>query len=60
MKKYEAPIVELTKFDVEDVITASGAASIDVTGLTGAALNDAVADITAAASDNGLDGVFSW
>ncbi len=23
MKRYEAPVVELTKFDIEDVITAS-------------------------------------
>lgn len=64
MKKYEAPIVELTKFDVEDVITTSGGGStptpIDVTTLTDAgARADAAADI-AGNTANGLDGVFSW
>ena len=60
MKKYEAPIVELTKFDVEDVITASAVAPIDVTGLSGDALNAAVADIKGVAAANGLTDVFSW
>ena len=60
MKKYEAPIVELTKFDVEDVITTSGATPIDVTTLTDAdARANAAADI-AGNTANGLDGVFSW
>lgn len=61
MKKYEAPIVELTKFDVEDVITVSGdVAPIDVATLEGQALTDAIADISANSANNGLDGVFSW
>ena len=60
MKKYEAPIVELTKFDVEDVITTSGVTPIDVTTLTDAdARANAAADI-ADNTANGLDGVFSW
>ena len=58
MKKYEAPMVELTKFDVEDVITAS-VQSIDLT--TSEARANAAADIKANTADNGgLDGVFSW
>ena len=39
MKRYEAPVVELTKFDVEDVITTS------VMNLDQAARAEAVADI---------------
>lgn len=58
MKKYEAPMVELTKFDVEDVITAS----YDMADLTTPeAKADAAADIKANVADNGgLNGVFSW
>jgi len=62
MKKYEAPMVELTKFDVEDVITTS----ISVNDIIGddAATAAAAADINAAIAEgnnaNGLDGVFSW
>ena len=57
MKKYEAPMVELTKFDVEDVITASISVS-DITNDSTAKTN-AVTDIKAN-SDNDYAGVFSW
>lgn len=60
MKKYEAPIVELTKFDVEDVITTSIKVSDIVADTTGAAATAAVADIKANAASNGLEGVFTW
>ena len=60
MKKYEAPIVELTKFDVEDVITASVTMTeINVTTDTNVDL-DAIAGEIAATEGTGLDGVFSW
>ena len=61
MKKYEAPIVELTKFDVEDVITAS-AGTIDVTTLDEVGITTALADLEAGMTlgSNDLDGVFSW
>ncbi len=61
MKKYEAPIVELTKFDVEDVITTSGG-TINVTELTDSGdIANAVADIEAGmGTNNDLDGVFTW
>ena len=62
MKKYEAPMVELTKFDVEDVI-ATSAMNLDEAGKAAA-----VADIKAYAAnpanagseDASYDGVFSW
>ena len=59
MKKYEAPIVELTKFDVEDVITAS-VAPIDVldANVTKEDLLEFATDI--ADAGNGLGNVFSW
>ena len=55
MKKYEAPMVELTKFDVEDVITASA----NALNLTTEERTAAVADIKAN-NGNDFDGVFSW
>ena len=58
MKKYEAPMVELTKFDVEDVITASYSVNDLPTGKTAA---DVVADIQAGmGTNNDMNGVFSW
>ncbi|MBR5613975.1 MAG: hypothetical protein IKW64_01550 [Clostridia bacterium] len=45
MKKfYESPIVELTVFDVEDVITTSAITSID-TAATGTDVEALIADI---------------
>ncbi len=65
MKRYEAPVVELTKFDIEDVITASGDITpIDVSTLTGeenvAAREAAKGNI--ADGDNGSynGGIFAW
>jgi len=59
MKKYEAPMVELTKFDVEDVITASYSVNDLPTGKT---IETVKADLEAgmANGNNDLDGVFSW
>ena len=58
MKKYEAPMVELTKFDVEDVITASISVNDIINDETATA--NAVADIQNNVAANGMDGVFSW
>ena len=63
MKRYEAPVVELTKFDVEDVITTS------VMNLTTVEREAAIADInafagtaTAGAEDAAAYGnnIFAW
>ncbi len=59
MKKYEMPKVELTKFDIEDVITASGD-PIDVNVNDTTAVADAKTDILNNGGTTGITGVFTW
>ena len=60
MKKiYEKPMVELTKFDVEDIITASGVVNKDASTLTGA---EATAAVNAIKLEDKYDtvSVYNW
>lgn len=59
MKKYEAPMVELTKFDVEDVITVSATnPNLDTAAAATDIANYAAAN--AGSTEDSFDGVFSW
>ena len=59
MKKiYEKPMVELTKFDVEDIITASGIV-VDTSSLSNEEKN-AITDPVKTAGSYDAVGVYQW
>ncbi len=64
MKRYEAPVVELTKFDIEDVITASGDVTTPIDAATTYANGGAAAELdnikTDANNNNYTGGIFAW